>query len=451
MLNVIARVLAGALLAGLSCFALAQAPDTKGWVTAWVTAMQDPLPTGFPAGNPALNSPQWAQMFPEQRANDQTFRLVVRPLAGGDRIRLRFSNLMGDKPVSFDNVSVAQRDAGRQVVAATSKRVLFNRANTVTIQPGREAFSDVLDFVLAPERDIAVSFHLAGASGAITWHAKALVTSYMNGAGGGDQTADPSGAPLTHEIRSWMWLAEVQAWQPNVERSTIVALGDSITDGSVSTIDGHDRWPDFLNKRLRAAGSKHVVVNQGIGGNRISALRWGPVIMGAIAPAAVLHDMSGAMRTPNARCEGCGAPAIVRLERDVFALPNVSAIILVEGVNDIGSGASYGEIIAGMQDIVLRARARGIKVYGSTITPYYGFAYDIAIPDLTRRQVNNWIRNSKTFDAVFDLDAVMRDPDYPARLKADLGAPDRIHPNPKGYAAIADSIPLWVLDDKLPR
>lgn len=439
--------IAAAACAGLwiAFGAAAQEPDSRGWVSAWTTAMQDPLPAGFPAGNPPTNSPQWAAMFNANRANDQTFRQLVRPLAGGEKLRIRLSNLMGDKPVTLQNVSIAPRVAGREIVAASSRRLTFNGAARVTIAPGREIYSDTVDFKLEPEKDVAVTMHLVGDSGAITWHAKALVTSYMNGPGGGDRSGDASGAMLPHEIRSWLWLAEIQAWR-DTDRSTIVAIGDSITDGTASTIDGHDRWPDVLNRRLRAAGSRHVVVNQGIGGNRVAALRWGPVIGGAIVPAAVQADMSGAYRTPQARCEACGEPAIVRLERDVFALPNVGALILFEGVNDVGAGASYGEIIAGMQDVVLRARARGIKVYGATITPYYGFAYDQAMPDIVRRQVNDWIRTSKVFDAVFDLDAVLRDPDYGSRLKPEFAAPDKIHPNPKGYAAIADAIPLAVLD-----
>jgi len=141
-------------------------------------------------------------------------------------------------------------------------------------------------------------------------------------------------------------VCELQAYQPGTHRSTIVAVGDPITDGSGTTIDGNDRWEDFLNRRLRQAGSGNVVVNAGIGGNRVIMMRWGPVLTGAYASAAKLSDHSGNANTPDARCDGCGEPAVIRLERDVFSLPNVSAIILFEGVNDIGAGATYGEIIA---------------------------------------------------------------------------------------------------------
>lgn len=423
----------------------------KGWVTAWATSLQDPLPAGFAVGNPPPTSPQWARMFPGNVASNQTFRLILRPQASGERVRLRFSNLMGSRPVSFDKLSIADRVAGK-AVAASRKPIRFAGADTVTIASGQEVFSDPLDFALAPDKDVAVTFHVIGDSGPITWHAKAMTTSYMTASGAGDMTGDDTGTSLEYELRSWLWLSELQAYEAtSPDRSTIVAVGDSITDGSGTTIDGNDRWEDFLNRRLHAAGSKNVVVNAGIGGNRVTTLRWGPVIYGALASAATIADTSGAPNTPEARCDSCGPPAVARLERDVLNLPNVSAIILFEGVNDIGAGGAYGEIIAGMQDIVMRAHARGIKVFAATITPYYGFAYDLVYPDLTRRRVNDWIRTTKTFDGVFDFDAVARDPDYPARIRPDLSAIDHIHLNPKGYAAVAESIPLSVLDAKLPK
>jgi len=438
-------------LTGAPTPALAQDAALKGWVTAWATSMQDPLPAGFAVGNPAPTSPQWASMFPSNQATDQTFRLMIRPDAGGDRVRLRFSNLMGNRPVTFDKLSVASRSAGKAVAGASRQPITFGGSERLTIAPGHEALCDPLDFAVAPEKDLAVTFHVVGASGPVTWHAKAMATSYMTAANAGDKTADEAGADLQYELRSWPWLAELQTYKADSpERSAIVAIGDSITDGSGTTVDGHDRWEDVLNKRLRAAGSANVVVNAGIGGNRVTTLRWGPVLTGAYTSAAALADTSGAPNTPDARCDACGQPAVTRLEREVFSMPNVSAIILFEGVNDIGAGSSYGEVVAGMQDIVMRAHARGIRVFGATITPYYGFAYDLAYPDLTRRRVNDWMRTSQTFDGVFDFDAVVRDPAYPARIKADLEAMDHIHLNPNGYSAVANSIPLSSLDAKLP-
>lgn len=437
---------------GLSAPAVAQGADTKDWITAWATSMQDPLPAGFAVGNPAPTSPQWAQMFPGNEAADQTFRLVIRPQAAGDQVRLHFSNVAGSKPVRFDHLSIATRAGGKAVLGASGKAILFSGSPQVTIEPGGDIFCDPIDFAVEPEKDVAVTFHVVGNSGPITWHAKAMATSFMTGSGAGNKTADEAGADLSYELRSWVWLSELQAYKANSPpRNSIVAIGDSITDGSGSTIDGHDRWEDFLNRRLRASGSANVVINAGIGGNRVTSLRWGPVLTGAFTSADKLNDMSGSPNTPNARCDSCGQPAVTRLERDVFSLPNVSAIILFEGVNDIGAGASYGEVIAGMQDIVVRAHTRGIKVFGATITPYYGFAYDVVYPDLTRRQVNDWMRTTKIFDGLFDYDAVVRDPAYPARINPELAAVDHIHLNPKGYSAVADSIPLASLDPKLAK
>jgi lysophospholipase L1-like esterase len=442
--------LALASILAIAPSAAAQTPGLKGWITSWATSTQDPLPAGFALGNPPANSPQWAQMFPGNQASNQTFRLIIRPQAGGDQVRLRFSNLMGNKPVTFDKLSIAQRVEGKAINVPSRKLITFGGANNVTLVPGQDIYSDPIGFSVAPEKDVAVTFHVVGDSGAITWHAKAMTTSYMSGSGTGDKTEDSNGADLQFNLRSWVWLTELQSYKASApERRAIVAIGDSITDGSGTTIDGNDRWTDFLNKRLRAAGSENVVVNEGIGGNRVTTLRWGPVIYGALAAPATMADFSGSANTPDSRCDGCGEPAVARLERDALGLPNVAAIILYNGVNDIGGGGSYGEIIAGMQDIALRAHARGVKVYGVTITPYYGFAYDLVYPDITRRRVNEWMKTTKVFDAIFDFDAVARDPAYPARIKADLEAPDHIHLNPKGYSAVADTVPLSALDPKL--
>ena len=432
------RVRAGALAllwsAALAGAASAEAPadQTRAWVTAWATSIQDPLPAGFPTGSPPLD-----KVLPRDRAVDQSFRLIVRPLAGGDAIRVRFSNLTGTQPVTLAGIKVGLRQAGRAV--AEQRPVRFGGADAVTIAPGRDALSDPLNFALAPERDVAVSFHLRGESGPIAWHAKAMTTSYATAPGAGDRTADAAGADFAHEIRSWPWLTEVQARDAGApERTAIVALGDSITDGTGSTVDGHDRWTDVLARRLREAGSRKVVVNAGIGGNRVATLRWGAVLAPREGPKA-----------PDERCVYCGDPAIVRLERDVFGRPNVSDVILYAGVNDINAGGTYGDIISGMQDIVRRARLRGIKVHAVTITPYYGYAGSVVYPDIVRRQVNEWIRTSRTFDSVFDFDAIVRDPDDPTRLRREFNPGDHIHLNPAGYAAVAASIPLSALDDKL--
>ena len=309
----------------------------------------------------------------------------------------------------------------------------------MTIPPGQDVLSDPQEFALVAGQDVAISFHLRGQSGPIPWHAKAMTTSYVTPPSGGDTAADPAGTALDREIRSWPWLVELQAHDANTTgRSAIVALGDSITDGTGSTIDGNDRWADVLGRRLREAGSAKVVVNAGIGGNRVAALRWGPIQAPNKGP-----------RAPDDRCLNCGDPAIVRLDRDVFARPNVTDLILFEGVNDINAGATYGEVIAGMQDIVRRARLRGVRVHAATVTPYYGYAGSIVYPDIVRRQVNDWMRACGLFDTLFDFDATVRDPADTTRLRREYDSGDHIHFNPAGYAAVANSIPLAALDPTL--
>lgn len=205
-----------------------------------------------------------------------------------------------------------------------------------------------------------------------------------------------------------------------------------------STVDGHDRWTDVLARRLREAGSRKVVVDAGIDGNRVTTLRWGPIQAPWEGPKA-----------PDDRCTYCGGPAVVRLERDVFSRPNVSDLVLFEGVNDINAGGTYGEIISGMQDIVRQARLRGTRIHAATITPYYGYAGGVVYSDIVRHKVNDWIRRGNAFDGVFDFDAIVRDPDDSTRIRREFDAGDHIHLDPAGYAAVGGSIPLPVLDSKV--
>jgi hypothetical protein len=242
-------VLGLALLGGWAWPALAQ-QGNAGWLTAWATSTQDPLPGGFAVGNPALTSPEWAQMFPNSQASDQVFRMIVRANAAGEQVSLRFSNYMGTKPVTFDTLSIARRDHEKAVVAGSSRPIRFGGTDKVTIAPGRDAVSDPVAFAVTPGEDVAVTFHLVGQSGPITWHAKAMTTSWMSAPGAGAASIDDAGTGLPFGLRSWVWLTELQAYKAGAERSAIVAVGDSITDGSGTTIDGNDRWVDFLNRRL---------------------------------------------------------------------------------------------------------------------------------------------------------------------------------------------------------
>ena len=410
-----------------------QLPGGQVWVTAWAGSLHGPYPSGNPVAQPVLD-----HVFDAQRgATDQTFRLIVRPALWGPQVRLRFANTFGTQPVMLDDLFVGLQSAGGTLVAGPNQRVSFSGKSAVTLPPGQSVFSDpvALPFVAqgAPTgldgRKLAVSFHAAGSTGPMTWHAKALQTSYVSGPGSGSHGAEESDAALPFTTTSWYFLGAIDVQAPQ-GTSTIVCFGDSITDGTGSTLNGDDRWPDVFARRLHAAyGPRFTVVNAGIGGNRITS--------------PTPYDP----KTPFAG----GPPALDRLERDVLSLSGVSTIIWLEGINDLSSGISAEVVIAGMKEGVQRIRARGaIRVIGATITPALGATSAAGTPDVDarRKTVNAFIRSSGIFDGVADFDAVTRDATT-GGLRAEfqpsssIGGPgDALHPNRAGYLAMGNAVDL---------
>ena len=410
-----------------------QLPGGQVWVTAWAGSLHGPYPSGNPVAQPVLD-----HVFDAQRgATDQTFRLIVRPALWGPQVRLRFANTFGTQPVMLDDLFVGLQSAGGTLVAGTNQRVSFSGKSAVTLPPGQSVFSDpvALPFVAqgAPTgldgRKLAVSFHVAGSTGPMTWHAKALQTSYVSGPGSGSHGAEESDAALPFTTTSWYFLGAIDVQAPQ-GTSTIVCFGDSITDGTGSTLNGDDRWPDVFARRLHAAyGPRFTVVNAGIGGNRITS--------------PTPYDP----KTPFAG----GPPALDRLERDVLSLSGVSTIIWLEGINDLSSGTSAEVVIAGMKEGVQRIRARGaIRVIGATLTPALGATSAAGTPDVDarRKTVNAFIRSSGLFDGVADFDAVTRDATT-GGLRAEfqpsssIGGPgDALHPNRAGYLAMGNAVDL---------
>jgi lysophospholipase L1-like esterase len=220
------------------------------------------------------------------------------------------------------------------------------------------------------------------------------------------------------ESASWFFLTRVDVHAPADTRA-IVAIGDSLTDGTASGLDANRRWPDHLAKRLVDAGLRVSVLNAGIGGNRILA-------------------------------EGNGPAALARFERDVLAQPGVAAVIVFEGINDIGQARanpapSAADVIDAYKQMIARARARGLRIVGVTLTPFQGANYWTPEGEAKRRQINDWIRTSGAYDIVVDADAVVRDPDNPATLRRAFDPGDHLHLNAAGYAAVADAIDLSTL------
>jgi lysophospholipase L1-like esterase len=383
---------------------------------------------------------KFAFPIPEQGANDQSFRMIVRPDVWGKRARIRLSNVFGTKPVTFDGVFIGLQASGSAVMARTSAPLTFGGANAVIVEPGKYAVSDptLLTFVRDPNdpmltnRRLAVSFHIAGESGPMTWHAKSLTSSYLTLPGAGSRGSEENESAFPQSTTSWYFLDEVDMEAPQPTK-VVVAFGDSITDGTASTINGDDRWPDVLARRLHGAyGPSVALVNQGIGGNQV------------IGPASY---------GPGNAISG-GPSALSRLERDVIALPGVSTVIWLEGINDFGTAKAAAEaVIDGVREGVKRLRARipGVRIVMATLTSSLhavNNTHGTAEVEQKRQAFNAFVRGAGIFDAVVDFDKVTIDP-RTGELKAEfqpnssIGGPgDKLHPNRLGYQAMGDAFDL---------
>jgi lysophospholipase L1-like esterase len=420
------------------------AQSGQKWVTSWAASAQGPYPIGNPSAQPDL---RFAFPAPETGARDQTFRLILGPDIWGRQARLRLSNALGTRPVTFDGVFVGLQLASAGVAAGSGRAVSFGGKPAITIAPGQSAWSDpvTLPFVKgnAAElagRKLAVSFHVAGDSGPMTWHAKALTTSYVTAPGAGAKGADDEGA-FPFSTASWYFLDAVDMMVP-ADTQLIVAFGDSITDGTASTMNGEDRWPNVLARRLHALGHRVAVVNAGIGGNQV------------IGPAEY---------SPQKPFPG-GPAAVQRLERDVLSLSGLTALIWLEGINDFSrNGNAAAEAVeAGMKEIVarIRARAPGVRIIGATLTSALGSsnaAHGFAEQDDKRKALNEFIRTSGLFDGVADFDKATVDPQT-GGLKPEFipesttgGPGDKLHPNRAGYLAMGMAIDLNLLMPKPAR
>ncbi len=421
-----------AMASATSAQSSARLPAGQKWAATWAASVHGPYPSGNASAQPDL---KFAFPVAAEGAVDQSFRLIVKPDLWGDRFRIRLANTFGTQTLTFDAIYIGVSATGGNIVKGTNRPVLFNGSSRLSITPGSFAYSDAVDLKLASGamtegRKLAVSFHVTGPTGPMTWHAKALQTSYLSGHRSGVHTSDESDAAFPFTTTSWYFLDAVDVMTASAT-VVVCALGDSITDGTLSTLNGDDRWPDVLSRRLHAAyGNRVSVVNAGIGGNRI------------LTPETY----------PPPQPFGGGPSALQRLERDVFGLSGLSAVVLLEGINDIGSGASAEAIIAGMRELVSRVKARGLKIVGATITPSLTANGNSGTPDANQRRqaVNAFIRTSGIFDAVADFDAATVDPKTGALREEFVpnstvgGAGDRLHPNRAGYQAMGHAIDLKI-------
>lgn len=340
---------------------------------------------------------------------DRGYRLVVHTSVGGDNLRVRVSNALGDRPVTFDSVYAGLQSSGAGLVRASNRRLTFAGTRVVTVPAGATVYSDPLPGKVAAESNLVVSLHSPDAAGPATGHGMAMQTSYTTE---GDHTGEESAANWAGTTGSWFYLDAVTVRAPSTT-GTVVALGDSITDGWQSSTDLDRRWPDYLARRLRTSTATTVrgVANEGISGNKVLA-------------------------------DGAGRSALNRLDQDVLSHPGVRTVFLFEGVNDIKAhtGVTAQDMITGYRQIIERAHAAGTCVVGATIGPFKGWSEWDPAAETVRQTVNAFVRDSGEFDAVTDFDKALRSPYDPERVLPFFDNGDHLHPNDKGMQAMADAV-----------
>ncbi|MBT8224677.1 MAG: SGNH/GDSL hydrolase family protein [Dactylosporangium sp.] len=348
---------------------------------------------------------------------DQTVRNVLFLSAGGNAVRVRLSNVFGQQSMAVGHATVAVQASEADPVPGSMRELTFAGSSTVTIAAGAQALSDPVDLTVAPLSTLLISVYVAGPTGPVTNHPFTAQGNYI---ASGDLTTSSTTAEFSADNPCWMLVDGVDVRVRGPVLGSIVALGDSITDTSATTGNTNHRWPDYLARRLNERrGPVLSVVNAGLGGNRVLEPRTGEPYW--------------------------GIPALARLHRDVFSQTGVRDVILFEGVNDIGFDATAEQLIAGYQQIIAQTHAQGLRVFGATVTQFKGSFVWTDERAATWRALNDWIRTSGAFDAVFDFAAAVADPADPAALAPAYDSGDHLHPNDAGCEAMADAIDLKVL------
>lgn len=405
----------------------------KRWHSSWlglVTIPILPLVTGNAQSAP---HPQWVGTwatspmlavggFTVHPFAAVTLREVVHISCGGEQVRVRFTNEFGEDGLTIGNAHLALSAGGSAIKDGTDHALTFGGAASVRIPPGAAMYSDPVALALPPLSDLAVSFFLPSqVMRAETYHPFA---DQDNFAADGD-VAGAATLTASATLQSWYFLDGIDVNAVEGSRA-IVTLGDSITDGAYSTLNGNSRWPDVLAARLQKEhGLEHVgVLNEGIGGNR------------------VLNDVAG-------------PSALARLDRDVLAQDGVRYVIVLESINDIGrlarltapeDAVTAPMLEQGLKQIADAAHQHGIKAFGATLTPYGGANYRSDKGEQVREDVNNWIRTSGTFDGVIDFDQITRDPQNPDRFNPAYDHGDHLHPSDDGYKAMGEGIDLKLFE-----
>jgi len=401
-------------LAALALFSSSVLAHDQGlWIGTWGTS-----PTGVPT-----ITKLGPYILPPPIAVKGTMRYRLRVSQGGSQIRLRFSNEYGEVPLTLRTASVALAGEGLDALPGSLKPVTFAGKGAVTIPAGAPTLSDPIDLPVKALGDVIVSIYIPEGISLFSWTAEASPTD--------PAVVDETDAtlmehlPRSKKIAGRPMVSAMDVLTDRV-RKVIVTLGDSITDGEVDLATGERGWPGALSRRLQNRGIS--VVNAGIGGNRL------------LQSTRVM-----------------GTSALSRLNQDVFSVPGLSHIVVLEGINDIGmsgQGGTFGdsplvepeELIAAYSQIIARAHERGVKVFGATILPFDGALYYSEEKEAVRQAVNAWMRTSKAFDGFIDFDAALRDPAHPRKLKAEYDSGDHLHPNPAGYREMGEAIDLHLFN-----
>jgi len=406
MVNDLKRLIVSVLFV---CFSGTGALAQAHWVGSWASSQQ-------------LVEPQ--NSIPADDVHDLTLRQVAHVSLGGRRIRLMLSNRYGTSPLHVDAVdlAIASSPASDRIVPGSDKAMTFSGSQEVTIPAGADYVSDALAISVPAFSDLAITMHFQEVPAAQTGHPGSRATSYL-AHGVAVSAPELTGAK---KIDHWYFLGGVEV-ETTTPSSAVVALGDSITDGHGATTNGNDRWPDVLARRFeQSATTRHLaVLNHGIGGNRLLL-------------------------------DGTGPNALARFNHDVISQTGARYLIVLEGINDLGTfarteekteaehNALVAQLQAAYEQMITRAHAHGFRMFGATILPFAGSGYyhPNARTEKDRELVNEWIRAKGHFDAVIDLDQVTRDPENPERLLPQYDSGDHLHPSPAGYAAMANAIPL---------
>lgn len=386
--------------------------NDEHWVATWSTT---------------LHAPELLPGFTNSGFNNQTLRQIVHISMGGQRVRLRLSTF-GANGLVVDAAHIALSAGASSIVAGSDRALTFGGKTSIVIPPGAPVVSDPVELTVSDLANLAVSLFVSGATGPATWHFDSRQISYISPPGDFTGTTAVPLDPQSPTTQSWFWLAGIDVLAP-LQSGTIAAFGDSITDGAQSSVGQNHRWTDGLARRLvQQDGHAMAMLNEGLDGNRL------------------LHDVLG----PN---------GLARFENDVLSQPGLAYVIVQLGNNDIftldpSETVTVDQIIQGHEQLIERAHAKGVKVFGCTLNPVQGFLlpgtpFPVWTPanELKRQALNAWIRTSGEYDAVIDFDRVLRDPSQPARINPALDSGDHGHPTDAGYKALADSIKLSLFSD----